>query len=463
MPSPDVSNYVDLTVFDLQPTTIYDSAVQYAQVALPEWTPVPGSVEDALLQAAADMTGQLVGAINRLPAGVIEGLLALFGVTRNSGTQPTGTATLTFVDDSGYTLSAGTRFGYLDTGGNEPTLYIFQTSEAVSVPAGSTTADVDIEGIALVTYPSLASGTELQLLTAVSYIDSIVLNGDLEPGGDAETDEEYLNRGASVFGTLSEALVLPKQFERYVLTNFSSAYRVKSHSRVKVEENPSVLARSGNVVTATIESGHGIVAGDPIRIYGSEITGASTNFDGVFTVSNVTSTTVQWSQTGSNATASTTGKLISHKLQDLAQNGYLTIYVAGVDGASLTAESLVGIEEALTEKAIAGLTIVVNNAVVTPVDVNVEVTLKTGYSAAQVSSLIQAAMDTYLDPDYWQWESAVYYNELISLVDRVEGVDRVVSLSVSGVANWTSLSGDDLVFDYFGVLPIHTTTVTVSS
>lgn len=463
MPSPDVSNYVDLTVFDLQPTTIYDSAVQYAQVALPEWTPVPGSVEDALLQATADMTGQLIGAINRLPAGVIEGLLALFGVTRNSGTQPTGTATLTFVDDSGYTLSAGTRFGYLDTGGNEPTLYIFQTSEAVSVPAGSTTADVDIEGIALVTYPALASGTELQLLTAVSYIDSIVLNGDLEPGGDAETDEEYLNRGASIFGSLSEALVMPTQFERYVLTNFPAAYRVKSYSRAKIEETPSNLTRSSNVVTATVASGHGIVAGDPIRIYGSEITGASTNFDGVYTVDGVTSTTVYWTDAGTNASASTTGKLISHKLQDLAQNGYLTIYVAGVGGASLTPESLENIEDSLADKAIAGLTIVANNAVVVEIEVGVEVTLKTGYSAAQVSSLIQVAMDNYLDPDYWQWESAVYYNELISLIDRVEGVDRVVSLSISGPANWTSASGDDLVFDYFGVLPTHTTTVTVSS
>jgi hydroxymethylbilane synthase len=49
---------------DLQPQEIYDAAVQYATTALPEWTPIPGSVEDALLQASASMTGQLLGAIN---------------------------------------------------------------------------------------------------------------------------------------------------------------------------------------------------------------------------------------------------------------------------------------------------------------------------------------------------------------------------------------------------------------
>lgn len=463
MPSPDVSNYVDLTVFDLQPADIYDSAVEYAQVALPEWTPVPGSVEDALLQAAADMTGQLVGAINRLPAGAVEGLLALFGVTRNSGTQPTGTATVTFVDDTGYTIAAGTRFGYLDTSGNDPILYIFQTTETSSVASGQTTLSVGIEGIALQTYPSLASGTELQLLTAVSYIDSIVLNADLEPGGNAETDAEYLNRGATVFGSLSEALVLPSQFERYILANYPAAYRVKSHSRVKAYTTPSAISRSSNLVTATVSSGHGIVAGDPIRIYGSTISGSSATFDGIFTVASVTSTTVRWDQTGSNVSAATTGILISQKLQQQAQNGYFTVYVSGIGGASLAATSLNTIDTDITNRAIAGLDIVVDNAVVANITVSVEVTIKPGYTASQVTSFVQTAIDNYLNPDYWDWSSIIYYNEMISLVDRVEGVDRVVSLSLSGPANWTTASGTDLAFDYFGVLPSNTTTVTVSS
>jgi hypothetical protein len=77
MPSPDIRNYVDLTVYDLQPTDIYDASVEYAATSLPEWRPVPGSVEDALLQAASFMTGELVGAINRLPSGVVEALLKL--------------------------------------------------------------------------------------------------------------------------------------------------------------------------------------------------------------------------------------------------------------------------------------------------------------------------------------------------------------------------------------------------
>lgn len=465
MPSPDVSNYVDLTVFDLQPAAIYDLAVDYAQTALPEWTPVTGSIEDALLQASSNMTGQLLGAINRLPAGAIEGLLSLFGITRNSGLAANGTVTITFIDDTGYTLAAGTRFGYLDTSGVDSILYIFETSETVSVDVGQTQISVPIQGISLSRYPSLASGTSLQLLSAVSFVDSAVLSADLDPGGAAETDADYLNRGATVFGYLSETLILPSQFERYILSTYPEAYRAKGFSRNKIETAPSALVRSSNVVTATVGIGHGIIAGDVVRISGA----TSSTFDGYFVVSSVGATSILWSQTATNATATVQGKLISTKLDpitpDTPVNGYLTVYVSGVGGASLTAASCGAIEEDLADRAIAGLGIVVNNATIVPLAIAVTVTISSGNIASTVSSNVQTALDAYLHPDYWAWGSSVYYNELISLIDRVSGVDRVVSLTITDPdGRYTTGGGtSDLSFDYYGCLPDHTTTVTVTT
>lgn len=471
MPSPDVTNYVDLTVYDLQPAEIYDLAIEYAQTSLPEWTPVTGSIEDAILQAASNMTGYLLGAINRLPAGAIEGLLALFGVVRNTGQAANGTAKITFIDDAGYTLSGGTRFGYLETGGVDPILYVFETITGIQTDAGQnvnaygqTEVSVGIRAITLSRYPSLSDGTSLQLLSAVSFISSIELVGDLDPGGDAESDTDYLNRGATTFGYLSETLVMPSQFDRYVLTAYPEAYRAKAFSRAKIQTTPSALSRSSSAVTATVASGHGIVANDVVRVSGA----TPSTFDGYFTVSSVDSTHVYWSQSGANASASTTGKLISTKLYPLSpevpQNGYLTIYVSGAGGASLTAASCAAIEQDLTSKAIAGLTIVVNNATIVPLNVSVEVTNKSGYLASSVSTNVQTALNQYLHPDYWGWGSTIYYNELISLIDRVDGVDRVVSLAITDPSgNYTTVDGSNLDFDYYGCLPSHTTTVTVSS
>ena len=40
MPSPDFSEYIDLTINDLQPEDVYNGAVEYARTALPEFDPL---------------------------------------------------------------------------------------------------------------------------------------------------------------------------------------------------------------------------------------------------------------------------------------------------------------------------------------------------------------------------------------------------------------------------------------
>lgn len=57
----------------------------------------------------------------------------------------------------------------------------------------------------------------------------------------------------------------------------------------------SASARASNVVTLTVLSGHGILAGDLITV-----ALATAGFDGTFTVSSVTATTILYAQTGSD-------------------------------------------------------------------------------------------------------------------------------------------------------------------
>jgi hypothetical protein len=51
MTSPDVTPYVDLTIFDASSQQIFLDAIDYAKVALPEYAPQEGSIETVLLQA----------------------------------------------------------------------------------------------------------------------------------------------------------------------------------------------------------------------------------------------------------------------------------------------------------------------------------------------------------------------------------------------------------------------------
>lgn len=390
MASPDLSPYVDLTLFDKEPSDIYDEAIEYAKSAIPEWTPVTGSVEDAILQAAAQMTAELIGAINRIPSGIFEALLQLFDIDRLSGERPTGTVTITAIDDLGYTIPASTQFGYIDNSDPDNiTLYVFSTDAELTIPALSTTGTVAITGTKAVLYPELAAGTPLRLLTPISSIDSVELLTDLEVGEDPETDAEYFTRSAAKLGSYSAALVMTEQFTQYILTTYPQVHRCKSYSRV----NP-----------------------------------------------------------------------VNNAWDDPLEDGYLTIYACGTAGASLAVGTSNEILADVEERAVAGLSISIQPPTIVPIDVDVTITLTSGYLQTDVVTDVETALNQYLHPDYWDWADTIHYNEIIALVSNVEGVDRVVDLTLTDPGTGTQVVDTvDLQFLLLGSLPEVTPTVTVQT
>lgn len=470
MPSPDIRNYVDLTVFDLQPTDIYDAAVEYAATALPEWQPVPGSVEDALLQAASFMTGELVGAINRVPAGVVEALLKLYGVQRIAGQAPEGTVQFTLTNFNGATIPAETRVGFYDTTGDEPVLYVFETTASSSSAVNSNVVNAPIRGLTNTKYPSLLAGESLQLLSALSFVDQVTLVGNLDPGLDPEDDSGYINRATAVFGQLSEAVALPQQMDNHVLLTYPTVYRSKSYSRVRSFRAIASLNRFSNVVTATFASSTDLVLGDKVRV-----TDADESFVGTFLVSGTDGLNVYWSQAASNASSSAPGLAHSYKFQNdfrdeftqeyNYQNGYVTVYGSALGGASVTDNVLSAAKEDLTNRSVAGLVINTDHAGIAPVVVNVTIVKERTAASSPVQQAVKDAIAEYVHPDKWLWDDRIYLNELIALVDGVPGVKRVSSIVLEPDDDLTfidpELDTGDINFRYFGLLPLAVTSVTV--
>jgi len=89
MPSPDFSQYIDLTTDDRTAEDLYDEAVEYARIALPEFTPRVGTIEDSILQACALLASSNVATLNRIPNGLMEGILRLMGFERFEDTFAT--------------------------------------------------------------------------------------------------------------------------------------------------------------------------------------------------------------------------------------------------------------------------------------------------------------------------------------------------------------------------------------
>ena len=112
------------------------------------------------------------------------------------------------------------------------------------------------------------------------------------------------------------------------------------------------------------------------------------------------------------------------------------------DGA-LSSELETEIRDALKAKALGGVGFSIFLAPVRLVMIeSVEVVLKTGYVLADVEAAIEAALVEYLTAydiigddgrtitgSAWEWGETLYANEVISLIDRVEGVKRVGAIT----------------------------------
>lgn len=128
--------------------------------------------------------------------------------------------------------------------------------------------------------------------------------------------------------------------------------------------------------------------------------------------------------------------------------GDVTVAVAGPGGAGLSEEALEDLRASLQAMSFVLLTVHTMNANVVNVDVSVTVIPQQGFTTSEVQSNVTTALDSYLNPDAWAWGTTVWRNEIISLVDQVVGVERVVNVTKLG----TNTTGAD--YQLTGVAPL---------
>jgi hypothetical protein len=220
MSSPNFSQYVDLTLYDVEPQDVYSAALTYAQTALPEFIPVIGTVEDAVLQATSYMTYILAAGINRIPNGVMEGIIKLMGFSRNEATFATGSALFTLSVNTGTTIPEGTIIAYTTTIDNEVVAYSFATTTDTIVPSGSDTVSIAIEATEEGQYPTLLDTQQMILISSVPTILEVSLDADIVNGINSETDAQYFDRAAQFLSSINTSLATKRQLVNYIAANY---------------------------------------------------------------------------------------------------------------------------------------------------------------------------------------------------------------------------------------------------
>ena len=212
MASPDVTEYVDLSLYDKDPETLLAQALSDAAAKFPGFNPRVGSTERALLEALALPASEIIYALNRQPGAVTQVLLQLFGVFRDEGSAPIATASFTLADNLGHTVPAGTRLR-LDVTDDDADALVFSTDVALVIPVGQVAGVVAITGDRPTDEANgTAGGTDLALIDSIPFVQSVELATAVADGAAPESDAAWRDRGVIRLRRLVTTLVHPSHF-----------------------------------------------------------------------------------------------------------------------------------------------------------------------------------------------------------------------------------------------------------
>jgi uncharacterized phage protein gp47/JayE len=363
LPAPDLSNYVDLRIFDVSDQEMVDTALANLQLNLPGWIPNEANTEVVILEALALQMAEGIVAVNRLPGAVVVAVLKLMGIEPDYGNPPNATATITFGDTLGHDIPGGTRVALTLSDGS--TVIFLVEPPGLSVAPGSSSGVASLIGdVFTASANGTPTGTAMNMVDNLPFVDSVVLATDVADGRDPETTDEYRDRGVARLSRLSDALVVPRHFTAAAL------------------EDPNVAA--------------------------------------ALTIDNL-------------------NPIIGHVSGD--DPGHVTVAVLGDGGALLSGPAKTALENSMEDDAVAMLDVHVIDATIVTVPVATTVVKVAGADSAAVQASVQEAVAAYLDPLAWQSGSTIYLNEMISLIDRVDGVDRVTTVTINGIAANFVLTG----------------------
>jgi len=261
MANADFTPYIDLTIYDNDASDIYDESVQYAQTAFPEFQPRAGTIENALLEATAYQTSTLTSSINRLPDGLMEGLLNLMGFARKQSVPASATAQFEVTVNTGVTILQGTvvSFDVYDSVLGL-TQYLFETDEDLIISSGFTTGTVSVSGVNAGQYPDIPLPSPLTLVSSTPYVFEVTLTGIASSGVDAETDSEYFSRAVKFLASLSTSITTSSQMTNFISVNFPTVARFKVYDLTdSTNLNFSASPTPGYVTVALCASN-----GDPL-------------------------------------------------------------------------------------------------------------------------------------------------------------------------------------------------------
>ena len=246
--------YIEVPI-ETEPTDLAEEAFGYIETRVPGWLPSPGNLEAWLIEANAQIAGELRELAALVPDSIFEYFgESIVGLPRHDAVQATGYTTWKAIDlTGGYRISAGTLVGISPTASSDT--YAFEVVSDVDILAGTDTVNgVEVRALEPGAAASGISGS-VEMLDTLDFVAEVTLDQPTSGGVDAETVDHYLARLSDLFTLLSPRPILPQDFA--VLAQRSHPSVARAVAIDLYNPGPPVDANCPRCVTVVLVDGQG--------------------------------------------------------------------------------------------------------------------------------------------------------------------------------------------------------------
>jgi hypothetical protein len=419
MPSPDASQYIDLTLFDLSTQQIFLDALRYARIALPEFQPVEGAIETVLLEAMAIEVQDLVTAINRLPDGMLQALLGLIGLPRRDAIPATGLVKITSSRTTESDVPVGIRFYARLSGASEPQVLVSTSTATLSRSQSISTLarTSNVVTVTTKTHHGLVTGQVVEIA-----VDENLANGSGFVDASTtvtvvdETTFTYVNSGANVSVDASSSatyVIVDASIDPYAFVPVSAAipgylYLASGTSLNLLSSVPQI---STSVLATDVDGGYD--AETDAEFFQRTSSALNRMTSALVTARQITEYIASEPAFGYAYRVHTVDNCDDNRLTP--SPGYALTLVARIDATpslQIDSDRLQEIQDNVSLYTPPTVTVAVQNAALCKVSVDATVKGVSGYSSAQVESAVTSAITSYLNPNTWDWSTTIRVNEV---------------------------------------------------
>jgi hypothetical protein len=472
-----------LEPLDTDPEDIYSEARDYIQTFYPNWEPSDAQLDALILRfqalktaVVADMASRVQRTIYRYFGSTVLGLAPQEGVSAQLSVQ------FTAIDTVGYTLPSGTTIGLVDDNGD---IHLFETQSDAIIAAGLTNTTVTCVAIEEGEAANGLTGT-VQLVEQIDWLSSAVALAASAGGSDAETDDEYIQRLTDYLSLMAprpllgtDAALLARNidgvFRACALDNFlpgTNEVQTISHNYTGNGATGGTITYSGQTtaalnfaataaqVQAALEALNNIEVGDVACTGGPWPAAITITFKGRLEYTNVAQITAS-AGTWTGGTTITINTTVGGVAANFAAENAIAICCVDSSGTGITAQLKSDVDAYLQSLRQQNFIINVLDPAYTVIDVTWAGIKRPGTTKVDVDSRVNAALANYFDPANWgmpTWPvnslgfdrvTTVRAQELYALMNNVEGLDYVTSLTFSAGAGATQDGSDKTLLGTF--------------